>query len=100
MDEAGFHTDDVFQGTNLSPIMDEFEGLLKDGKIHIGDNELLKKQLLDVAAKYNDVNERKKPVKLESRLHIDGPVSVFDAFTVRSKYYKSIGKMLQNAKVA
>ncbi len=100
LDEAGFHTDDVFQGTNLSPIMDEFEGLLKDGKIHIGDNELLKKQLLDVAAKYNDVNERKKPVKLESRLHIDGPVSVFDAFTVRSKYYKSIGKMLQNAKVA
>lgn len=100
LNEAGFHTDDVFQGTNLSPIMDEFEGMLKDKKIHIGDNELLKKQLLDVAAKYNDVNERKKPVKLERNLHIDGPVSILDAFTVRSKYYKSIGKMLQNAKVA
>lgn len=100
LDEAGFHTDDVFQGTNLSPIMDEFEGLLKGRKIHIGDNELLKKQLLDVAAKYNDVNERKKPVKIERRLHIDGPVSVMDAFTVRSKYHKSIGKMLQNTKVA
>ena len=100
LESAGFHTDDVFQGTNLSPIMDEFEGLLKDKRIHIGDNELLKKQLLDVAAKYNDVNERKKPVKIESRLHIDGPVSVLDAFTVRSKHYKSIGKMLQNAKVA
>lgn len=100
LEAAGFHTDDVFQGTNLSPLMDEFEGLLKDKKIHIGDNELLKKQLLDVAAKHNDINDRKKPVKIESRLHIDGPVSVLDAFTVRSKYYKSIGKMLQNSKVA
>lgn len=100
LEAAGFHTDDVFQGTNLSPIMDEFEGLLKDKKIHIGDNELLKKQLLDVAAKHNDINDRKKPVKIESRLHIDGPVSVLDAFTVRSKHYKSIGKMLQNSKVA
>jgi phage terminase large subunit-like protein len=97
---SGFKTDDVFQGTNLSPILDEFEGLLKDGKIHIGDNELLKKQLLDVAVKINESDERKRPVKIESRLHIDGPVSIFDAFTVRSKWYKSIGKMLQNKKVA
>lgn len=100
LDESGFHTDDVFQGTNLSPIMDEFEGLLKDQKIHIGDNELLKKHLLDVAAKYNDVNERKKPVKIDRTVHIDGATSVMDAFTVRSKYYKSIGKMLRNEKVA
>lgn len=100
LEEAGFHTDDVFQGTNLSPIMDEFEGLLKDKKIHIGDNELLKKQMLDTAAKYNDVNERKRPDKIERSLHIDGMVSILDAFTVRSKYYKSIGKMLQNKKVA
>lgn len=72
LDSSGFKTDDVFQGTNLSPIMDEFEGLLKEGKIHFGDNELLKKQFLDVAVKINDSDERKKPVKIESRLHIDG----------------------------
>ena len=99
LDSSGFKTDDVFQGTNLSPIMDEFEGLLKEGKIHFGDNELLKKQFLDVAVKINDSDERKKPVKIESRLHIDGPVSVFDAFTVRSKHYKTLGKMLENRKV-
>lgn len=100
LESAGFHTDDVFQGTNLSPILDEFEGLLKDKKIHIGDNELLKKQLLDVAVQYNSADDRKKPVKIERRLHIDGPVSIFDGFTVRSKYYKKIGKMLQNSRVA
>lgn len=98
LDASGFKVDDVFQGTNLSPIMDEFEGLLKEGKIHFGDNELLKKQFLDVAVKINDSDERKKPVKIESRLHIDGPVSVFDAFTVRSKHYKTLGKMLENRK--
>lgn len=100
LDASGFKVDDVFQGTNLSPIMDEFEGLLKEGKIHFGDNELLKKQFLDVAVKINDSDERKKPVKIESRLHIDGPVSVFDAFTVRSKHYKTLGKMLENRKAA
>lgn len=100
LDAAGFRTDDVFQGTNLSPIIDEFEGLLKDKKIHIGDNELLKKHLLDSALKYNDADGRKRLVKIESRLHIDGTASILDAFTVRSKHYKRIGKRLQNAKVA
>ena len=99
LDAAGFHTDDVFQGTNLSPIIDEFEGLLRDGKIHIGDNELLKKHLLDSALKYNEVNDRKRLVKIEKRLHIDGTASILDAFTVRSKYYKSVGKMLQNERM-
>lgn len=100
LDGAGFHTDDVFQGTNLSPMLDEFEGLLKGKKIHIGDNELLKKHLLDVAVQYNNVNERKKPVKIERRLHIDGFVAVIDAMTVRSKYFKEIKKQLANSKVA
>ena len=38
MKEYGFHVDDVFQGENLYPIIQETEGLLADGKIHIGDN--------------------------------------------------------------
>lgn len=98
LEKAGFHTDDVFQGTNLSPLLDEFEGNLKDRRVQIGANNLLKAHLLNVAVQINSGDGRKKPVKIEQRMHIDGFVSVIDAFTVRSKYYSQIGKQLQNAK--
>lgn len=32
MKEAGFHMDDVYQGTNLTPVLHTFEGDLKDGR--------------------------------------------------------------------
>ncbi|MBD8946601.1 MAG: terminase large subunit [Clostridiales bacterium] len=94
--QAGFHVDDVYQGTNLSPILDEFEGLLKDKSISIGANNLLKSHLLNVAVQINSGDGRKKPVKIEARMRIDGFVSVIDAMTVRSKYYSEIGKQLGN----
>ncbi len=37
----GFHTDDVFQGENLTPVIREFEGILKDGKFKKVSNPLL-----------------------------------------------------------
>ncbi len=96
--QSGFHTDDVFQGTNLSPLLDEFESKVKDKVVQIGENNLLKAHLLNVAVQINSGDGRKKPVKIEPRLHIDGFVSVIDAFTVRSKYYSEFGKLLANAK--
>lgn len=96
MKEAGFHMDDVYQGTNLTPILIEFEGNLKDGKIEIGDNGLLQGHFLNVAVDININDSRMKPVKIDKRSHIDGAVSVFDAFTVKMKYYSEIGKMLEN----
>lgn len=96
LEQSGFHMDDVFQGENLTPILNEFEGIIKDRNIQIGENNLLKKHLLDVAVKINSSNGRMKPVKIEPRLHIDGFVSVIDAMTVRSKYYSEIGRQLEN----
>ena len=49
----GFHCDDVYQGDNLHPVILEAEGLLKDKRIHIGDNDLLKMHLLNSAVKMN-----------------------------------------------
>ena len=96
MAQAGFHVDDVFQGTNLSPLLKEFEGIIKDKKINIGENNLLKSHLLNVAVQINSGDGRMKPVKIEPRMRIDGFVSVIDAMTVRSKYYSEIGKQLEN----
>ncbi len=96
MREAGFHMDDVYQGTNLTPILHTFEGQLKDGQIEIGDNGLLEAHFLNVAVDININDSRMKPVKIDRRSHIDGAVSVFDAMAVKSKYHKEIGRQLQN----
>lgn len=96
MKDAGFHMDDVYQGTNLTPILIEFEGKLKDGRIIIGDNGLLQSHLLNVAVDISLNDSRMKPVKIDRRSHIDGSVAVFDAFTVKMKYYNEIGRLLEN----
>ena len=93
---AGFHTDDVYQGTNLTPVLHEFEGNLKDGLFDFGDNSMLAAHLLNVAVDINLNDSRMKPVKIEKRMRIDGAMSVFDALTMVSKYHNEIGKKLLN----
>lgn len=93
---AGFHTDDVYQGTNLTPILYEFEGNLKDGLFDFGDNSMLAAHFLNVAVDINLNDSRMKPVKIEKRMRIDGAMSVFDALTMVSKYHNEIGKKLLN----
>lgn len=93
---AGFHTDDVYQGTNLTPVLHEFEGNLKDGLFDFGDNSMLAAHFLNVAVDINLNDSRMKPVKIEKRMRIDGDMSVFDALTMVSKYHNEIGKKLLN----
>lgn len=93
---AGFHTDDVYQGTNLTPILHMFEGELKDRNFDFGDNSMLASHFLNVAVDINLNDSRMKPVKIEKRMRIDGAMSVFDALTMVSKYHNEIGKKLLN----
>lgn len=92
----GFQCDDVFQGFNLSGVMDELYGLICDGKIHIGNNDLLKIHFLDSAIKQNSDDMRKRLVKVSSNVHIDGMAALLDAMTVRQKWYGEIGAQLAN----
>ena len=96
MKAYGFQMDDVFQGENLSPVIDETEGLMKDDRIRIGDNDLLKIHLLDSAIKQNSETSRKKLIKVSAGVHIDGTAALLDAMTVRQKWYSEIGSQLQN----
>lgn len=96
--QSGFNVDSVKQGPNLTPILRDFEGDLKEGKYDIGDNGLLASHLLNVAVDISLSDGRMTPKKLESRLRIDGAVSLFDALTVKDKYYAEIGKKLLNIK--
>lgn len=97
MKQYGFHMDDVFQGFNLTPVIQEAEGLMKDGSINIGDNDLLKVHLLNTALKVETDSGRRKPVKLSANEHIDGCAAFLDGMTVRQKWYAEIGAQLRNA---
>ena len=92
----GFHMDDVFQGYNLSPVLMETEGLMRDGVIDIGDNDLLKIHMLDCALKKDAESGKSKLVKLNKNAHIDGMAALVDAMTVRQKHFAEIGDQLRN----
>ena len=96
LEAYGFQCDDVYQGFNLTPIINEADGLIRDGKIHIGDNDLLKIHLLNAAIKAETQTERKKLVKLSANEHIDGAAALLDGLTVRMKHWSEIGAQLQN----
>ena len=97
MKQYGFHMDDVFQGFNLTPVIREVEGLLKDGTINIGDNDLLKVHLLNTALKVENDSGRCKLVKMSAADHIDGCAALMDGMTVRQKWCAEIGGQLKNA---
>lgn len=96
MQGYGFHMDDVYQGENLWPVLQEEEGLIKDGKMKIGDNALLKVHLLNSAVKMSNERGRGKLVKIAPTARIDGSAALADAMTVRQKWFAEIGEQLKN----
>ena len=96
MTQYGFHMDDVFQGENLTPVIHEMDGLLRDKALTLGKNNLLKAHFLNVGMKQNLETRKIRPVKIDPRCHIDGFVAVIDALTVRQKWYDQIGEQLRN----
>lgn len=97
LERYGFHTDDVFQGYNMHPAIQTLEGMLGDGLLKIGDNDLMKMHLLDTGLKSEGESRRSKIVKIDSRCHIDGTAALLCALIVRDKYHDQIGEQLKNA---
>ena len=96
MEGYGFKCDDVYQGDNLWGVMQEAEGLIKDGKICIGDNDLLKMHFLNSAVKMSTERGRGRLIKVSPTAHIDGMAALLDALTVRQKWYSELGNQLKN----
>jgi phage terminase large subunit-like protein len=94
MTKYGFHMDDVRQGSNLTPVIREVDGLLKDGVVCIGDNTLTQAHFLNSALKQEE--DRVRLVKISKRARIDGMAAFLDAMTVRQKHYANIGAQLKN----
>lgn len=97
MEQYGFHMDDVYQGENLTPVIHECDGLLRDKTLQLGTNNVLKAHFLNVGMRQNEETRKIRPVKIDPRTHIDGFVAVIDALTVRQKWHDQIGDQLRNA---
>ena len=102
MKEAGFVMESVFQGYNLTGIIDNLEGLVKSEKIKFAnDNDLLKLHFLDAALQVESgvsAHPRKKLVKINQRAHVDGVAAVLDALCMRNNYWTQYGNQLMNAR--
>lgn len=92
----GFQCDDVFQGENLWSTLQEMEGLIRDKRLRIGNNNLLKAHLLNSAIKMNTERGRGRLVKINATSRIDGTAALSDAMCVRQKWFAEIGQQLKN----
>ena len=101
LENASYHMESVFQGYNLTGIEDNFEGMLKEGRLRcIDDNDLLKIHLMDAAQQIEtntSAHPRKKLVKLSKNAHVDGLAAILDAMCMRQNHWAEMGRRLMNA---
>jgi phage terminase large subunit-like protein len=72
------------------------EGLIKDGHLYIGDNDLLKMHLVNAAVKISTERGRGRLVQVHPTARIDGVAALADALCVRQKWFGEIGAQLRN----
>lgn len=96
MKTAGFHMDDVRQGTNLTPVIRELDGIVKDAQIDFGDNSLLHSHVLNSALKTDEEAQKCRLVKISKTARIDGMAALLDAMCVRQAHWSEIGTQLIN----
>lgn len=70
--------------------------MLRDGVVRTGTNGLLQSHFASVALKKAANDNRVRPEKVDQRKHIDGFVSVIDAYTVRAKWYEKYKWLLDS----
>lgn len=96
LSQSGVRCDDVYQGFNLYPAIQEFEGSMNSGLINIGNNDLLKVHMLDTALLMDAESRRSRIVKVNSKVHIDCMASILCALIVKQKWFSEIGEQLKN----
>ena len=92
----GFHMESVSQGSNLTGVIVDTEGMIKDGRLKSAeDNNLMKIHMMDSALQMYEDN-RRRLVKVSSTAHIDGMAALLDAMTMRRNYYTKMEHLLRN----
>ena len=96
LEGMGFHMESVSQGSNLTGVIVDVEGMIRDGTLKSAeDNNLMKIHMMDSALKTYEDN-RRRLVKVSSTAHIDGMAALLDAMTMRRNYYTEMEHLLRN----
>ena len=97
MESQGYVCESVSQGSNLTGVLIDMEGMIKDGRLRcINDNDLMKVHMLDSALKFEEGTNRRRLIKINSRSHIDGMAALSDAICMRNNYYEELEAQLSN----
>ena len=96
LETQGYHMESVSQGSNLTGVIIDTEGMIRDGTLRSAENNgLMKIHMMDSALKTYEDN-RRMLVKVSSTAHIDGMAALLDAMTMRRNYYKELEQLLRN----
>ena len=99
MQADGFDMESVSQGSNLTGVLIDMEGMIKDGKLRcINDNDLMKVHMLDSALKFEEGSNRRRLIKMSAKQHIDGMAALSDAICMRHNHYEEMAGQLSNAR--
>lgn len=97
MQTDGFDMESVSQGSNLTGVLIDMEGMIKDGRLRcINDNDLMKVHMLDAALKFEEGTNRRRLIKMSAKQHIDGMAALSDAICMRHNYYETMQAQLSN----
>ena len=97
MQDQGYDCESVSQGSNLTGVLIDMEGMIKDGRLRCAnDNDLMKVHMLDAALKFEDGTNRRRLIKMNQRSHIDGMAALSDAICMRHNYYEELEAQLSN----
>ena len=97
MEADGYQMESVSQGSNLTGVLIDMEGMIKDGRLRcINDNDLMKIHMLDAALKFEEGTNRRRLIKMAPKAHIDGMAALSDAICMRHNYYEEYSAQLSN----
>jgi phage terminase large subunit-like protein len=99
MEADGYDMESVSQGSNLTGVLIDMEGMIKDGRLRCANNnDLMKVHMLDAALKFEDGTNRRRLIKINQRQHIDGMAALSDAICMRHNYYEELSAQLSNVR--
>ena len=97
MKTDGYDMESVSQGSNLTGVLVDMEGMIKDGRLRCAnDNDLMKIHMLDAALKFEEGTNRRRLIKMSAKQHIDGMAALSDAICMRHNYYEELESQLSN----
>ena len=103
LEGTGLEMESVKQGPNLTGVIVDVEGMIRDRKLQSGNqNGLMKIHMIDSALKLDTISKRRQLVKIkeDATVHIDGMAALLDAMCMRRNHYNELEELLKNERAS